>query len=196
MENEQKYRVVAWWTSGQMGIAKSDSAPNAIHFTAPSQFGGLEGRWTPEDLLMNALASCFTTTFHAIASYSKFEYSNLKLSSPELEAGSPLTVDVDVKNASPRAGDEVVELYVSFPKVPGAPLRALRGCQRIHVDAGKLQHVKLTLQPRDLSYVNEAGNRMVGAGDYVITTGGGQPGTGAAYTDAKLIIRGEQKLPE
>jgi beta-glucosidase len=129
-------------------------------------------------------------------SYSKFEYSNLKLSSLELEAGSPLTVDVDVKNLSPRAGDEVVELYVSFPKVPGAPLRALRGCQRIHVDAGKLQHVKLTLQPRDLSYVNEAGNRMVGAGDYVITTGGGQPGTGAAHTDAKLIIRGEQKLPE
>src|ERR1700730_10358618 len=79
MENEHKYRVVAWWTSGQMGIAKSDSAPNASHFTAPSQFGGLEGRWTPEDLLMNALASCFTTTFHAIAGYSKFEYTDLEV---------------------------------------------------------------------------------------------------------------------
>ena len=77
MENEHKYRVVAWWTSGQTGIAKSDSAPNAIHFTAPPQFGGLEGRWTPEDLLMTALASCFTTTFHAIAGYSKFEYTDL-----------------------------------------------------------------------------------------------------------------------
>jgi len=79
MENKYKYRVVAWWTSGQMGIAKSDSAPNAIHFTAPSQFGGLEGRWTPEDLLMNALASCFITTFHAIAGYSKFEYTDLEV---------------------------------------------------------------------------------------------------------------------
>ncbi|HXC43284.1 MAG TPA: OsmC family protein [Candidatus Dormibacteraeota bacterium] len=77
MENEHKYRVVAWWTSGQTGIAKSDSAPNAIHFTAPLQFGGVEGRWTPEDLLMTALASCFTTTFHAIAAYSKFEYTDL-----------------------------------------------------------------------------------------------------------------------
>jgi peroxiredoxin-like protein len=77
MENEHKYRVVAWWTSGQSGIAKSDSASNAIHFTAPPQFGGLEGRWTPEDLLMTALASCFTTTFHAIAGYSKFEYTDL-----------------------------------------------------------------------------------------------------------------------
>jgi peroxiredoxin-like protein len=79
MESEHKYRVVAWWTSGQTGIAKSDSAPNAIHFTAPLQFGGLDGRWTPEDLLMAALASCFTTTFHAIAEYSNFEYADLEV---------------------------------------------------------------------------------------------------------------------
>src|ERR1700675_4407605 len=77
MENVHRYRAVAWWTSGRTGLAKSDSAPNAIHFTAPPQFGGLEGRWTPEDLLMTALASCFTTTFHAIAAYSKFEYTDL-----------------------------------------------------------------------------------------------------------------------
>src|SRR5437764_10005995 len=88
-------------------------------------------------------------------SYSKFEYSNLKLSSPELEAGNPLTVEVDVKNASPRAGDEVVELYVNFPKLPGAPVRALRGFTRVHLAAGESRHVKLELQPRDLSYVNE-----------------------------------------
>ena len=77
MENEHKHHVVAWWTCGQAGIAKSDSAPNAIHFTAPPEFGGLEARWTPEDLLMTALASCFTTTFHAIAGSSKFEYTDL-----------------------------------------------------------------------------------------------------------------------
>jgi organic hydroperoxide reductase OsmC/OhrA len=77
MENKHQYRVVAWWASEQTGIAKSDSALNAVHFSAPSQFGGLEGRWTPEDLLITALASCFTTTFHTIAGYSKFEYTDL-----------------------------------------------------------------------------------------------------------------------
>jgi organic hydroperoxide reductase OsmC/OhrA len=77
MENEHQHRVVAWWTSGQSGLAKPDSSPNAIHFTAPAQFGGLEGRWTPEDLLITALASCFTTTFHTIAGYSGFEYTDL-----------------------------------------------------------------------------------------------------------------------
>ncbi len=129
-------------------------------------------------------------------SYSKIEYSNMKLSSPELEAGNPLTVEVDVKNASTRAADEVVELYVSFPKLPGTPLRALRGFNRVHLDAGEMRHVKLAMQARDLSYVNEAGDRIVAAGEYTITAGGGQPGTAAAHADARLSIHGEQKLPE
>jgi organic hydroperoxide reductase OsmC/OhrA len=77
MESAQRYRVVAWWSSGRTGLAKSDSAPNAIHFTAPPEFGGLEGRWTPEDLLLCAVASCYTTTFRALAEYSKLEYSDL-----------------------------------------------------------------------------------------------------------------------
>jgi peroxiredoxin-like protein len=59
--------------------AKSNSAPNAIHFTAPPEFGGLEGRWTPEDLLLGAVASCYTTTFRALAEYSKFEYADLEV---------------------------------------------------------------------------------------------------------------------
>jgi organic hydroperoxide reductase OsmC/OhrA len=79
MENAHKYHVVAWWTSGRTGLAKSDLSPNAIHFTAPPQFGGLQGRWTPEDLLLAALTSCFTTTFHAIALASKFEYIDLQV---------------------------------------------------------------------------------------------------------------------
>jgi len=124
------------------------------------------------------------------------EYSNLKLASAELEAGNPLAVEVDVKNAGKRAGDEVVELYITFPQLPGAPLRALRGFTRVHLAAGESRHVKLELQPRDLSYVNEAGDRMVTAGDYVISAGGGQPGTEAAQVAAHMSIRGEQRLPE
>lgn len=78
MEDIQ-YRIKAWWSSGRTGIARTDSAPSAIHFTAPPQFGGLEGRWTPEDLLLTAVASCYTTTFRALAEYSEFEYSDLEV---------------------------------------------------------------------------------------------------------------------
>jgi len=79
MESGHNYRVVAWWSSGKTGLAKSDSAPNAIHFTAPPQFGGVEGRWTPEDLMLGAVAGCFTTTFRALAEYSKFAYTDLEV---------------------------------------------------------------------------------------------------------------------
>jgi beta-glucosidase len=129
-------------------------------------------------------------------SYTGFEYGGLKLSNPQLQAGSPLDVEVDVKNSGKRDGDEVVELYISFPKLAGAPLKALRGFKRVHLKAGEQQHVKLTLGPRDLSYVNEGGDRLVGAGDYLITVGGGQPGTGAAHAETHLSIQGEEKLPE
>jgi beta-glucosidase len=129
-------------------------------------------------------------------SYTTFEYGGMKLSNASLPAGEPLDVEVDVKNTGKRDGDEVAELYISFPKLPGAPLKALRGFSRVHVKAGEQKHVKLTLSPRDLSYVNEAGDRFVSTGDYLITVGGGQPGSGAPHAEAHLMIQGEQKLPE
>ncbi len=79
MDEVHRFRVVAWWASGRTGIAKSSSAPNAIHFTSPPAFGGLEGRWTSEDLLLCALASCYTTTFRTLAENSKFDYTDLQV---------------------------------------------------------------------------------------------------------------------
>jgi organic hydroperoxide reductase OsmC/OhrA len=83
MEATYRFRVEAWWASGRTGIAKSSSAPNAIHFTSPPAFGGVEGRWTPEDLLLGAVASCYTTTFRTLAEYSKVAYNDLQV---EVEA--------------------------------------------------------------------------------------------------------------
>ena len=79
MSEEHAYRVSAWWTAGRTGLAKSDSAPNAIHFTAPAEFGGMEGRWTPEELLLAALAGCYTTTLRAIAGTAQLDFSDLQV---------------------------------------------------------------------------------------------------------------------
>lgn len=79
MRNEHFYRVAAWWTSGRTGLAKSDSAPNAIHFTAPTEFGGLEGRWTPEELLLASIASCFSVTARVVAMRDRFDFSDLEV---------------------------------------------------------------------------------------------------------------------
>ena len=128
-------------------------------------------------------------------SYSQFAYSNLKVSAASLPAGDPLAVDADVSNTSKVDGDEVAQLYLMFPSLPGAPLRALRGFTRVHLAAGASGHVRFTLEPRDLSMVNEAGSRLIAPGDYRIAVGGGQPGTGAPQTEEKFSITGERKLP-
>ena len=79
MQETHKHRIKAWWTSGRTGIANCDSSPSALHFTAPPQFGGMEGRWTPEDLLLAAIGSCFATTFRVLAEYSRLPYSDLEV---------------------------------------------------------------------------------------------------------------------
>jgi beta-glucosidase len=129
-------------------------------------------------------------------SYSKFEYSNIKLSPARLKAGGTLDVDVDVKNTSPVEGDEVVQLYVNFPKLSGAPIRALRGFTRVHVASSASQHVHFTMKARDLSMVEDAGNTVVAAGDYTISVGGGQPGESTAGEKALLAIEGNERLPD
>ena len=128
-------------------------------------------------------------------SYSTFAYSGLKLSSPALPAGEPLQVEAQVSNTSSRDGDEVAQLYLTFPKLPGAPLRALRGFARVHLRAGESRTVGFRLDDRDLSHVDASGARLVGAGRYGVCVGGGQPGTGAPSVAGELEIRGERTLP-
>jgi len=203
--NDHANAIMDAWYSGEEGgtaIAETLAGVNNPAGRLPVTFyKGVEQLPEFEDYAMkNRTYRYFTGEplypFGYGLSYSTFEYGNLSFSSSDLQAGEPLAVEVDVKNASKLAGDEVVQLYLSFPNKPGVPLRALRGFTRIHLNAGEQKHVKLALQPRDLSYVNEAGDRLVGAGDYVITVGGGQPGTGAAHAEKHLSIHGEQPLPE
>ena len=127
-------------------------------------------------------------------SYSTFAYADLALSKTAIDAGEPLNVSTRVTNTSARDGDEVVQVYVGFPKVAGAPKHALRGFARIRLKAGEAQTVTFALSDRDLSYVDEAGNRLVGAGAYRLTIGGGQPGTKASAASAPFEIKGAKGL--
>jgi beta-glucosidase len=111
-------------------------------------------------------------------SYTSFAYSHLKLSSERVDAGSPLTVEADVTNTGKRAGEEVAELYM-LPSREGnaglSPLRQLEGFQRVRIEPGHTEHVKFTLDPRDLSEVDANGIRSVQPGEYRIFVGGAQP---------------------
>jgi beta-glucosidase len=127
-------------------------------------------------------------------SYTSFAYSDLKVP-PTVEAGEPLQVETQVANTGAREGDEVVQVYLTFPKLPGAPLRALRGFTRVHLKPGEGQTVRFTLNDRDLSHVSPDGMHLVRAGKYGISVGGGQPDTGAPVVTGTFDITGERTLP-
>ncbi|GGB27245.1 glucan 1,4-alpha-glucosidase [Sphingomonas metalli] len=121
-------------------------------------------------------------------SYTSFAYAPLKLQPAAGGAGAGLTVTTEVQNSGKRAGDEVAQLYLDFPKVEGAPRVALRGFRRVHLAPGERRAVTFTLSPRDLSAVTADGVRQVMKGDYRVSVGSGQPDTGVPVRSAAFRV--------
>ncbi|HXU02786.1 MAG TPA: glycoside hydrolase family 3 C-terminal domain-containing protein [Polyangia bacterium] len=94
-------------------------------------------------------------------SYASFEYSNLTVSADALPACGSVEVGVDVTNTSAVAGDEVVQLYISYPgSSVQRPLQQLRGFRRVNVAAGATAHVTMSIAAADLSYWDERAARF------------------------------------
>jgi beta-glucosidase len=109
-------------------------------------------------------------------SYTTFEYEDLRLSADTIGTDGSLTVQVEVINTGKRAGDEVVQLYITYPDTsPRNPIRQLRGFQRISLAPGEKKTISFTLAPKELALVNDAGQRVVEAGEYRVSVGGRQP---------------------
>lgn len=70
------YRAHADTTFGARVRLTSDTAL-AIESDAPPEFGGPPGLWSPESLLVAAVADCFILTFRAVARASKLEWHSL-----------------------------------------------------------------------------------------------------------------------
>jgi len=129
-------------------------------------------------------------------SYTTFKYSDLSVPTQAVAAGQPVDAAVTVTNTGKVAGDEVVQVYLKFPPVKGAPLIALRGFERIHLEAGASQKVHFELMGRDLGMVNEDGSPIIAQGDYTISIGGGQPDAAAPVATGTFHIEGQIDLPE
>jgi beta-glucosidase len=116
-------------------------------------------------------------------SYATFRYSNLALD-PVTPAGEDAKVSVEVDNTGARAGDEVVEVYLSKPDAPEyAPRRWLAAFARVTLAPGERRRVDLVLPARVLSLVDEAGVRASLAGDVAIAVGGSQPDGAWRFAD-------------
>ena len=128
-------------------------------------------------------------------SYTTFRYGPVKLSSETLKAGAPLTATVTVTNTGKIGGDEVVEAYLKTPQA-GGPIHSLVAFNRVAIAPGASKDVTLEIDPRALSSVDDAGNRSILAGKYMLSVGGAQPQETSAKSEASFTLTGSQALPK
>ncbi len=128
-------------------------------------------------------------------SYSKFKYGPVQLSAETLKAGDPITATVAVTNTGTMGGEEVVEAYIKTPQENG-PIQSLVGFQRVNIEPGATVSVKIPIDPRSLSNVDEQGNRSILAGKYTLTLGGAQPQETEAKSEANFTVTGSAALPK
>ncbi len=95
-------------------------------------------------------------------SYTSFSIANLKVATPQVKAGAPATVTVDVTNTGAVAGDEVVQLYIHQKSGSDSrPARELKGFRRVGLKPGERQAVTFSLGPDELRYWSAAQRKWV-----------------------------------
>lgn len=105
-------------------------------------------------------------------SYSKFDYSNLTLSSNKIKNGESLNVKVDVKNSSDREGEEVVQLYVrDLVGSVTRPVKELKDFSKVDLKPGETKTVEFTITPEKLKFYDINMNFTVEPGDFKVFVG-------------------------
>jgi beta-glucosidase len=113
-------------------------------------------------------------------SYTHYDYDNLKLSSREFK--DTMKISVDIRNAGPVAGREVVQVYLGAPSEkldkPVSELVAFTKTQLL--ESGQNQTLSFELNPRDLASFDTVSSSWVAeAGEYKVQIG-------ASSKDTKL----------
>ena len=105
-------------------------------------------------------------------SYTKYTYSNLRLSASKLAQGESVKVFVDVENIGQRAGVEIVQVYVSDVVTSVTWVnKALKGFARVELQPGEKKTVEVELPFDSFRIVNAKAEYIVESGEFEILVG-------------------------
>lgn len=109
-------------------------------------------------------------------SYSRFEYSDLKLDKTKLPAGDSLHVSLTLRNVGERDSAEVAQFYLSDLQASSVvPLHHLIGFERVNLKAGESCELKFTVTPEMMSFFNDDGKLTLEPGEFRLEVGGCSP---------------------
>lgn len=105
-------------------------------------------------------------------SYTTFTYENLRLSSPEIGPGGSVIIEAEVKNTGSRAGDEVVQLYLTDQYASMVrPVKELAGFKRVTLQPGETKKVIFTVAASQMAFLDREMRWKVEKGSYTIEIG-------------------------
>jgi beta-glucosidase len=106
-------------------------------------------------------------------SYTKFDYSNLKLSSASMPMTGSVEISVDVRNSGARAGKEAVIVFVRDEVATLSPGgKRVRRFAKVSLGAGQSKTLKFRLSKDDLSFVNANNKTIAEPGEFTVMIGG------------------------
>jgi len=106
-------------------------------------------------------------------SYTKFDYSPIALSNPEIAAGRPVNIKLTVTNSGNYDGEETVQLYIrDMVASVTQPVKELKKFQKVYLKKGESKEVGFTLTTEDLKYVNSDLKWVYDPGAFKIFVGG------------------------
>ena len=105
-------------------------------------------------------------------SYSKFEYSNIRISPASSGPHGKFTVLADVKNVGKIAGNEIVQLYLRDEiSTVVRPVKELKGFKKIRLNPGEMKTVRFTLGYDELKMLDKDLNQVVEPGKFKVMIG-------------------------
>jgi beta-glucosidase len=89
-------------------------------------------------------------------SYTTFQYGKGKLSKSSMKPDGKVTITIPVTNTGKCEGDEIVQVYVKALDYKDAPIKSLRGFQKLHLAPGQTETATITLDREAFEYYNPA----------------------------------------
>ncbi|WP_291286835.1 glycoside hydrolase family 3 N-terminal domain-containing protein [Flavobacterium sp.] len=105
-------------------------------------------------------------------SYTKFNYTDLKLSSTKMTSNETIKVSFQLSNVGKVAGEEVVQLYLKdkFGSVV-RPVLELRDFQKVKLNAGESKTIEFTIDKEKLSFYTSKLEWTAEPGDFEVLIG-------------------------
>jgi beta-glucosidase len=130
-------------------------------------------------------------------SYTRFEFSDLQLSTDEIDKGETVNAQVTVTNTGDMSAEEVVQLYLTDVKASfRVPDYSLKGIKRIALEPGESLEVSFEITSEMMEVIDMAGNAVMEPGAYTVTIAEASPGPRSRELGAAKPVEGTIKVSE